>query len=352
MPLNTKHVIGQLEELNKKLVKGAENLKSIEEVDVGTAPRDVVYEEDRMKLYHYRQEEKVTCKVPLLIVYALVNREYVLDLQPDRSVVRNLLHHGMDLYITDWGYPTRADRYLSLDDYVDIYLNDFVDFIRDTTGNEKINLMGICQGGTFSVIYSALYPQKVKNLVTLATPIDFSVKDGLLYIWAKDIDIDRVVDNYGVVPGSAMNTIFLRLKPITLSFGSMMYLLNSLEDKERLLNFLRIDRWAFDSPSQAGEYLRKFVNELYKENRLIKGELTIGNKRVDLKKITMPLLNIYASLDHLVPPGSARPLNDVVGSKDKEFYEYKGGHIGLFVSSRSQKDIAPAISEWLHKRAG
>lgn len=351
MPFEASTAAAEICELNRKLLKAAETLTEIEEVDVGTAPKDLVYGVDGIRVYRYRREGRPTCKTPVLLVYALVNRYYMLDLQPDRSLVRKLLEQGLDLYVIDWGYPTRADRYLELDDYIDDYLNDCVDYVRQSTGNDRITLMGICQGGTFSTIYSALYPRKIKNLVTLVTPIDFSTTDGLLNRWARNLNIDALVDTYGVVPGDFMNAGFLMLMPFTLNISKYVAMLDIAQDKDKLLNFIRMEKWIFDSPAQVGECLRKFIKDLYQGNKLIAGQLEIGERKVDLKKITMPLLNIYAAADHLVPPNSTKPLNELVGSKDKELYEFKGGHIGVFVGSKSQQELAPTIAEWLHKRS-
>ncbi len=349
---NMKNMVKDLGEMSTKLIKGAENLAGIDTIDVGTAPKKLVYEEDKLKLYHYEPEGKVTCRVPVLIVYAMVNRQYMLDLQPDRSIVRNLLQHGLDLYIIDWGYPTKADMYLTLDDYINGYLNNCVDFIKLASKNEKINIMGICQGGTFSGIYSALYPEKVKNLVTLVAPFDFSTDDGLLFRWAKHMNVDALVDTYRVIPGDFLNAGFLMMMPFNLNVRKYVDMLDVIEDKDKLLNFLRMEKWIFDSPGQAGECLRQFIKDCYQGNKLVKGELKVGEKVVDLKDITMPLLNIYASADHLVPPAATKPLNDLVGTADKTLYEFKGGHIGVFVGSKSQKELSPAISQWLHARAG
>jgi polyhydroxyalkanoate synthase len=352
-PLDTtfvKDFVEQLGEVGVKLVKGSETVTEIDEIDVGTAPKDVVYAEDKLQVYHYRREEKATCSIPVLIVYALVNREYMLDLQPDRSVVRNLIQHGIDVYMIDWGYPTKTDMYVSMDDYINGYLNNCVDVVRRNSGEDKINLMGICQGGTFSGIYSALYPDKIKNLVTIAAPFDFSTNDALLFSWSKDMPADALVDTYRVVPGDFLNSGFLMLMPFTLNVRKYVDMLDLIEDKEKLLNFLRMEKWIFDSPGQAGECLRQFIKDCYQQNKLIKGELKVGDKTVNLKNITMPLMNIYATADHLVPPNATKPLNDLVGSTDKSLYEFKGGHIGIFVGTKSQKELAPSIAQWLQQR--
>ncbi|HYA26481.1 MAG TPA: class III poly(R)-hydroxyalkanoic acid synthase subunit PhaC, partial [Thermodesulfovibrionales bacterium] len=270
-PIDMKSIVKELCEVSTKLIRGSETLVGIDEIDVGTAPKDLVYEEDKLKLYHYRQAGELTCSVPVLIVYALVNRQYMLDLQPDRSIVRNLLQHGMDLYIIDWGYPTKADMYLTLDDYINGYLNDCVDVIRKKTGQDRINLMGICQGGTFSAIYAALYPEKVRNLVTLVAPFDFSTNDGLLFSWAKQMNVDALVDTYKVIPGDFLNAGFLMLMPFTLNIGKYVDMLDVVQEKESLLNFLRMEKWIFDSPGQAGECLRQFMKDCYQGNKLVKG---------------------------------------------------------------------------------
>lgn len=349
---DAKAMMKQLGELNAKLIKGSEFLTEIDEIDVGTAPKELVYEEDKLKLYRYRREGAQSCGVPVLIVYALVNRQYMLDLQPDRSLIRNLLKLGLDIYIIDWGYPTKVDMYLTMDDYINGYIDNCVDAIRSQAKCDKVNLMGICQGGTFSAIYSALHPEKVQNLVTLVAPIDFATNDGLLFSWSKCMNIDALVDNYRVIPGDILNEGFLMLMPFNLNIKKYIDMLDVMEDKEKLLNFLRMEKWIFDSPGQAGECLRQFVKDCYQGNKLAKGELKLGEQVVDLKNITMPLLNVYASADHLVPPAATKPLNDLVGSEDKTLYEFQGGHIGVFVGSRSQKELAPTIANWLTQRDG
>jgi polyhydroxyalkanoate synthase len=116
------------------------------------------------------------------------------------------------------------------------------------------------------------------------------------------------------------------------------------------MSFLRMEKWIAESPDQAGECFRQFMKDLYQQNKLVKGELEVGGRKVNLKNLTSPLLNIYATEDHLVPPAATMPLNDYVGSEDKELYGFKGGHIGVFVGGKSQKELAPAVTQWLKKR--
>ena len=344
--------VKEIDKYNSRLLQITETLLKTKDVDLATSPKDLVFQEDKVKLYHFRPEKRPSCPVPLLISYALVNRETMMDLEEGRSVIRNMLDHGLDIYIIVWGYPSRLDRYLTLDDYIDIYMSDCVDHIRKETGLERINLMGVCQGGTFAAIYAALYPEKVRNLITMVTPIDFDTDDGLLNIWCRYMDMDLMVDTLGNIPGDFMNLGFLMLKPFQLMIDKYIGLVDSAEDPASVRNFLRMEKWINDSPDQAGETIRKFVNELYKENKLIKGQLQIDGRKVDLKRIDMPLLNIYAEQDHLVPPSSSEPLGELVSSTDVTTRSFPVGHIGMYVSSKSQRDLAPMIAEWLMERSG
>jgi polyhydroxyalkanoate synthase len=333
-----------------KLVKGYETLGKLPEVEIAETPKTEVYAEDKLRLYRYNRDTEATIKTPVLIVYALVNTYKMLDLQPDRSYVKNLLSLGLDVYLIDWGTPSKSDRYLSMDDYINDYINNCVDVIRKKHKAEKINIISICQGGTFSVIYTALHQNKIKNLVTQVTPVDFSTNDGLLFRWSKDMDFDKLVEGYdGLIPGEFLNEGFNMLKP-TQQFLKQQALMNVLDDKDKLLNFLRMEKWIAESPAQAGECYRQFMKDLYQKNLLIKNELVVGGKKVNLKNITCPVLNVYATQDHLVPPAASTPLCDHIGSTDKETYSFAGGHIGVFVGSKSQKELAPAVATFLKKR--
>ncbi len=350
----------------ESLKKGVQNLASLDEM---TGPEDdfescgtcrncrkcctdkqLVYQDGKRKLYRYTQRAKKVVPVPMLIVYAMVNRYTMLDLQPNRSMIRNLLDLGQDLYLIDWGYTDRLDRFMTMEDYIDGFINDCVDFIREQHQLEAINLLGVCQGGTFSAIYAALYPEKVKNFIPIVTPVDFDTKDSLLNVWATEFDADLMIDAYGNVPGDIMNNAYTQLQPFSLSIQKYVNMVKIMEDSDKLADFLRMEAWIFDSPDQPGETLRQFLKEFYQGNKLVKGEFKLGGRKVDLKNITMPVLTIYAELDTLVPPVSAKAMTKYVGSKDVQELTYPVGHIGMFVSGKTQKTLAPKISEWIKER--
>jgi polyhydroxyalkanoate synthase len=317
------------EKAQERATKASEVLLSQLSTDIASTPYDIVYEEDRVKLKHYRLEGEAKLKTPLLVVYALINRETMLDLQPDRSVVKNFLRDGIDLYMVDWGYPTRKDRFITIDDHVNGYIDHAVDFIRKKHNLPKINLMGICMGGSFCVMYSALHPEKIKNLITTVTPTYFDTDTGLLHIWMKTIDADRLVNTFGNIPADLMNFGFLLLNPARLMIDKYVGFLENVDNKSFVENFVRMEKWIFDSPDVPGETFRQFVNDCYKKNLLIQSKMELGGKRVDLKKITMPVLNFYGMFDHLVPPAACEQLTRHVGSRDTEDVKLDTGHIGI-----------------------
>jgi polyhydroxyalkanoate synthase len=320
------------------------------QTDIATTPYDTVYQEDRIKLKHYRPVCDQTLKTPLLVVYALINRETMLDLQPGRSVVERLLKEGIDVYMIDWGYPTRKDRFLTIDDHVNGYIDNVVDVIRRRHRIPRLNLMGICMGGTFSVIYSAQHPQKIKNLITTVTPTNFDTDKGLLHIWMRTARIDEIVKAFGNMPGDLLNVLFLLLNPARLMIDKYVGFLEHMDDKDFVENFIRMERWIFDSPDVPGETFRQFIQDCYQKNLLIQNRMQVGGQPVDLGKITMPVLNFYGKYDHLVPPEACDQLTHQVGSRDTEDICLNTGHIGIYVSSKCQQEFAPKISSWLQAR--
>ena len=346
------------QEVAELTYKATQNLSRLQDdqIKIGATPKEAVYAEDNIVLYHYLPVVEKPFKIPLLISYALVNRPYMVDLQEDRSLVRGLLADGIDVYLIDWGYPQRGDRWITINDHVNSYIENCVEVLRERHDVDQINLLGICQGGTLSLCYSSLHPDKIKNLVAMVTPVDFSVRDGLLNVWSgcaygpQSMDIDMMVNALGNIPGDFMNFGFLMLKPFQLNVEKYIGMADVLDDEAKLINFLRMEKWIFDSPDQAGETFRQFLKDFFQQNKLIKGEFQLDGETVDLKNITMPVLNVYALEDHLVPPASSIALEKYVGTKDYTAKAFPVGHIGMYVSGKVQKDLPPLIAKWLKER--
>ena len=337
--------------LQQKLAAGLQTLPEVEDVHYGATRKEEVWRDGKVVLYRFVGEHAPTARVPLLIAYALVNRPYMVDLQSDRSLVKGLLARGEDVYILDWGYPDRSDRFLMLDDYINRFIDGAVDHLRERFGLDAINLLGICQGGAFSLCYASLHPEKVKNLITMVTPVDFHTPDNMLSNWTQEMDVDLMVDTLGNVPADLMNSSDLMLKPFRLHLQKYVGLVDILDDKHAIEDFLRMEKWIFDSPDLAGEAFRQFIKQFYQGNGFVKGGIEIDGEAVDLGYVDMPILNIFAEQDHLVPPDASRALGKLAGSNDYTELSFKGGHIGIYVSSRAQREVPSAIHEWLDKRS-
>jgi polyhydroxyalkanoate synthase len=326
-------------------------LKTVSDVDVDVwqTPFDEVHKEGIFRLIHYHPRVEKLLPTPVLIVYAFINRPYILDLQPDRSVVRKLLEGGLDVYMIDWGYPKKADKYITIEDYIR-YIHKASGIVAKRTGKDKITFHGYCLGGTLSLLFSSLNPETVKNLVLQATPVDFDAPR-TINLWAKSLDADKVVDAMGNVPGEFLNNAFLLADPIGLTFGKYASLIREAKDENFLKNFLRMEKWIFDSPDVPGETFRQYIKEWYQKNLLIRNEFILAGEAVDLRRIDMPTLAITADYDHIAPPESTKPLLDVISSTDKIMMTFPTGHIGVSVGSKPAYGLWPKVVDWVKERS-
>jgi polyhydroxyalkanoate synthase len=348
--LTADQIAAEIEAFSNRLKQGSRTLSEVGKIETGVSSREAVYQEDKLTLYRYQPRVEKLHAVPLLIVYALVNRPYMMDLQEDRSMIRGLLDSGLEVYLIDWGYPDAGDRTLTLVDYVERYIGHCVDVLCDRHGVDAINLLGVCQGGALSLCHTALYPERIRNLITMVTPVDFHTPDNVLSHLIRHVDVDLLVNTLGNVPGQMLNFAFLSLSPFRLAGQKYVDLVDIFDDAQALKNFLRMEKWIFDSPDQAGEAFRQFAKDFFQQNKLVKGEVVIGDRRVDLREIVIPVLNVYATQDHLVPPAASRALAECCGSRDYSELSFRGGHIGIYVSSRAQREVPPAIAAWLLAR--
>jgi polyhydroxyalkanoate synthase len=347
-----------------RLARGTRLFAEIGEVDVriATTPKDTVLRQDKVTLYRYRPLAERRIGVPLLICYGLIGRWTMADLQEDRSLVRNLLSLGIDLYVVDWGNPGRAERFLTLDDYIEGYLGECVRHIAQASGMPRVSLLGICEGGVFATCYAALHPEDVQALVLTITPIDFHAdaaggerggRSGFLNLWTRNLppeEIDRLIEAHGSLPGEFLGSIFSMLTPMQSRTKYGLDLLDTLDDREKLLTFLRMERWLADRPHHPGEAARQWLRDLYQDNKLVRNELVLGGRRVDLGAITCPVLNVFATEDHIVPPATSQALAHLVGTDDYTELPLPGGHIGIFVGRRGNALLGRSIAAWLEQR--
>jgi len=322
-------------------------VEKIKGIKPGPCEYETVYEDAPFKLHRFKGE--VGHKTPILVTYAFINRPYVLDLHRDVSVIKLLLEARLDVWMVDWGYPSLADRHLRLEDYVE-FIDTCVGKICELTGTDKVTLWGYCLGSTLAVIYAALHPEKVRNLVIQTPPINFNTQNTLA-VWARNVDPEKVSRALFNVTGDFLNVAFLLVDPVRLVIGKYQSLLDSLEDEKSVKDFFYMDHWIFDSPAVAGKVYEEYITRWYHRNEVIEGKFTVGGRKVDLNQIRMPLLVLAAAKDHITPPESVLPFFESVPSQDKKMLLSDKGHIGLTVSRSSHAKIWPEAIKWVVERS-
>ena len=317
---------------------------------LGTTPKDVVWRRGRSELWHYRNDS-VRFSPPLLIVFSLFSRSYILDLQPGNSFVERLLAAGFDVYLLDWGVPDERDAANQLEDYVDDYLPAAVERVRHLTGAEEINLLGYCFGSVLSLLYAAHHlDAPLRSLTVMTTPVDLQQLGPLTSVIGKDgLDVETMLDADGNLPPQIIHQAFQVLKP-TAQLTQYVDLWEQLWGDDYVTAHQAMAGWASDHiplPGGVAKQLAKMVQD----NAIVNDTLLLGGDRVTLSAITVPFLTVLATRDHIVPEASAAPLIDLVGSPDKHELRLDAGHVGLLVGRGAAKTTIPTIIEFLIERS-
>lgn len=318
---------------------------------LGASAKELLVERGTMRLHRYRPRTDELYRVPVLLVMATTNRGYIFDMVPGQSLVEFLLDQGFDVFMLDWEAPRADERRLTMESYVLDFLPAAVARVAEETGEPDLSVVGYCFGGVLSLLWAALHPQPLANLVTFTTPVDFSRME-MFQAWAdrRFFDVDRLVDTLGNCPGDYLYTAFDMLRPGTRG-ATPMRLYDNLHDDEFVRGFRMFDRWAADILPLAGEYFRETIKALIWDNRLMNGSMTVGGRPVDLAAITAPFLHVAALHDHIVPTAASAPLLGMVGSADKEEVVLKGGHVSLVAGANAQTRLWPRLARWLSVRS-
>jgi polyhydroxyalkanoate synthase subunit PhaC len=336
-----------------RALRVAEATTDTRHAPVGQTAKRVVWARHQMQLFRYDARTAVQHPVPLLLVHSLVSRSYILDLIPGNSFVEFLLDQGFDIYLTDWGVPTAADASLALEDYVLDFLPAMVEAVRTASGAEQVSLLGYCMGGLLTLLYAATHPgSPVRNLLSLATPVDFD-QLGLQGIWARQLDADRLVAHYGNIPAAVVQRSFQLLKPASeFSLARALGLWQHVDDARYVAQYRAFDRWTNDHIDFPGAAFRQTLRAFVQGNKLIRGGMELGGIPVDLGTIHQPFLAIAAAADHIVPLAAARPQVELVGSTDATFLALPGGHVGLAAGRKAKTSLWPQVAAWLRTRSG
>jgi polyhydroxyalkanoate synthase subunit PhaC len=339
----------------KKYRTGMQIILEGAKADTGQTPKEVIWTKNKAKLYHYEPKVEKRSPVPILMIYALINRPYVLDLMPGNSLVEYLVGKGFDVFMLDWGTPGDEDKKLSFEDYVLDYIPRAVKKVLRASHAEEISLLGYCMGGTMTAMYAALFPDKpLRNLILLTAPTDFTPDDmGLFGVWTNEkyFNPDRVVEAFGNVPGDFIDTGNRMVKPVTNYVGSYVTMWDRIMQGKSMDTWLAMNKWVNDGVPFAGEAFRQWIKDFYQQNKLVKGEITLRGRRVDLSQITCSVLNIAGKKDHICTLPQAEATMRYISSQDKEFFVVDAGHVGLLTGSDAKKVLWPKILSWLELRS-
>jgi polyhydroxyalkanoate synthase len=322
------------------------------DVEVGVSPKDVVWTHRKTTLYRYRSDKR-RHPIPVLLVFALINRPDIFDLRPGNSFVEYLLEQGYDVFLIDWGYPEEEDADMGLEQYVCDELHWGIREVLRASGRDELSVLGWCIGGTLCLLYGGLHPENpIRNMALLTTPVD--TRGSLYGSWvARDsFDVDYVADAYQAIPGQMIDWANKLMKPVTNYWTTYRRLWEGvLAGEARREAYQPMAHWVADNPPFPAAAYRDWITWMYKENRLVRGRMRLRGQLVDLSRIDQSLLVVTAGADHIAPPQGTHPLLGLVGSDDVTAIDRPGGHIGLMAGSKAKTEIWPDIDRWLAERS-
>jgi polyhydroxyalkanoate synthase subunit PhaC len=339
----------------EKYKTGMEIMLGDVRVQTGQTPKEVIWTKNKARLYHYEPVREKRFPIPLLLIYALINRAYILDLMPGNSLVEYLVNEGFEVYLLDWGIPGEEDKKLTFEHYVLDYITRAVNKVLRHASARECSILGYCMGGTMSAMYAALSPDSLlRNLILLTAPIDFTPEHmGLYGVWTseKHFNPDFLVDAFDNIPGEIINTGNRLIKPVTNYIGLYVTAWDRLLHDKPMNTFLAMNKWVNDGVAFPGEAFRQWIRDFYQQNKLVKGEINLRGRRVDLSQISCSVLNIAGNNDHICTPPQAEALMRLISSLDKEFFVLNAGHVGLLTSGEAKKKLWTKISIWLEARS-
>ncbi|MBM7692019.1 polyhydroxyalkanoate synthase [Peribacillus deserti] len=317
--------------------------------EMGVTKREAVWKKNKATLWYYPPAEK-KYRIPVFIVYSLINKPVILDLSPESSMIASFVNEGFQVYLLDFGAPGFEDGDLSISGYVSDYIQKGVKKALRHSRAKEITVYGVCLGGTLAAMYAAIAEEPVKNLILSTPPIDFSHSPAFDE-WSKAIregnaDFDEWLDVTQTLPGFVVNR-GLNLVTSPIHFSSYLALLSRVEDPKYVDKWRRFNHWTRDHVPFTGAAMKQMMNDLVRKNKLVTGEIKINKKKASLKNIQANLLVIAAENDFLVPEKMIKPIMKLVSSRDKTYKLIKGGHTSFSNASM----FPPYIAEWLPERS-
>lgn len=317
-------------------------------IELGSTPHREIFRRGNMRLLQYEAAVGVRAHaIPIVVIPSMINKHYILDLLPGASFVEALCLAGYRVHAIEWLQPHSSDRFLSIDDLFKLRINRALELVAERSPTGRIHLVGQCLGGTLALIEALLRPERIETLTLMTTPVDFS-HAGQLGSWAQaPLDVDALTAAYGNIPSSLLQSSFKLLKP-SLSLNKVRKIVDRWRDEEFMRAFLALEMWSSDNVDFPAECYKFLIEELYRENKLAKGELEVEGRVLSLQSLEVPVYDVVASDDHIVPNSMRLP----AGSEANEITrrEFRGGHLGAVIGGGARKTFWPELIVWLKSR--
>jgi polyhydroxyalkanoate synthase len=344
-----------VDELAARYTTGLRIMLGSARAETGQTPKEVIWTRNKAKLYRYMPQADNRHRVPLLLLYALINRPYVLDLLPGNSLVEFLVRQGFDVYLLDWGIPGDEDHDLAIEHYVLDYIRRAAAKVQRASGSKAFSLLGYCMGGTMAAMYAALFPDAgIKNLILLTAPISFTpAAKGSQNGWLSTqfLDADRIATAFGNIPSDLIDLGIRMLQPVRGYMDPYVTLWEHMITGKPMDTWLAMNQWVNDGVPFSGAVFRQWMGDYYQQNKLIKGQIQLRGCRVDLADITCSLLSIAGTKDRICPLPQAEAVMPLVSSADKQFHVIDGGHVGCLTGAEARTSLWPDLSSWLAARS-
>lgn len=315
---------------------------------VAPTPSDTIWRRGKAELRRYRRDSAARYDPPVLVFLGLVSRAYVFDLWKGNSFVQRLMDGGFETFVLDWGEPDAVDAGNTLETYVEDYLPRAIDATMRATGSSEVTIVGYCMGGDLALAGLAAGPDlPVRNLVTMATPIDFH-QMGPLADTLRDgrLEVDDVVDETGNVPGNVIENFFKIRKP-TADVAQYANLWQNLWNDDYMESFQAMGRWMREHVPFPGAAARQVVDQWLRANAFCNDTLRIGGRAVSLGDIGVPTLAVIATRDDVVFEAAAAPIVDCLTGTQVDTLRLEAGHASLTVGRTAAKVAVPQIVEWI-----
>lgn len=333
-------------------------------VKSGQTPFELVHEGDPMSLRYYAPPPGQVHALPLVLVPPLGVTTETFDLLPTRSLVRHMAASGFNTYLIDWGKPERRHAHLGLKDYALTMMSEALQKVREHSGSKEVSLMGWCMGGLLCLIHlGATGDAKVRNLVTVASPIDLR-GGGIVARTAMALNTPaRLIRKFSgfrlhnldpqkLHAPAWLTTLGFKLTDPIGSITTYWDLLTRLWDREFVERHTTTSDYLNNMLLYPGGVIQDMVVKMAVDNRLAEGRIEVGGRVADLRKIRANVLVFAGDSDHLVPAQIARRSVELVASKDREFRIAPGGHMGVILGGKAQHAVWAQSADWLAQRSG